>query len=151
MAKIKIGAFLTVQAVERVNTITIVSDNLGFSSRKPVLIVADRGSRHTFTIIEDAADYTVSVPDGGMKEAIMYCGTQSGRDGNKFEACGLDTVPGQKTASPVIDAPGIHFECRIVYKTAMDPHHLTVDYDPLYPDKDYHTLYFGEIVACYRS
>jgi flavin reductase (DIM6/NTAB) family NADH-FMN oxidoreductase RutF len=151
MAKIKTGAFLTVQAGERLNTMTIGWATIGFCWRKPVFMVAVRDSRHTFTIIEDAADYTVSVPDGGMKEAIMYCGTQSGRDGNKFEACGLDTVPGQKTASPVIDAPGIHFECRIVYKTAMDPHHLTVDYDPLYPDKDYHTLYFGEIVACYRT
>ena len=149
--KIKSGAFLTVRAGERLNTMTIGWATIGFCWRKPVFMVAVRYSRHTFTIIEDAADYTVSVPTGGMKEEIMYCGTKSGRDGDKFAACGLKTVPGQNVVSPVIDVPGIHIECRIVFKTAMDPTHLAADYASLYPEKDYHTLYFGEIMACYET
>ena len=151
MAKIKAGAFLTVQTGERLNTMTIGWATIGFCWRKPVFMVAVRDSRHTFTIIEDAADFTVSVPDEGMKDEIMYCGTRSGRDGNKFEACRLTTASGQRTTSPVIDAAGIHFECRIIYKTAMEPARLAADLDHLYPEKDYHTLYFGEIVACYRT
>jgi len=149
--KIKAGAFLTVRAGERLNTMTIGWATIGFCWKKPVFMVAVRDSRHTFTIIEDAADYTVSVPTGGMKEEIMYCGTKSGRDGDKFTACGLKTMPGQNVASPVIDVPGIHIECRIIFKTAMDPTHLVADVAPLYPEKDYHTLYFGEIVACYET
>jgi hypothetical protein len=32
----------------------------------------------------------------------------------------------------------------------MNPAYLDDRYDTsLYPEKDYHTLYFGEIVACY--
>ena len=151
MQKIKTGAFLTVRAGERLNTMTIGWATIGFCWKKPVFMVAVRDSRHTFTIIEDAADYTVSVPTAGMKEEIMYCGTKSGRDGDKFAACGLKTVPGQNVASPVIDVPGIHIECRIIFKTAMDPAHLVADVAPLYPEKDYHTLYFGEIVACYET
>ena len=149
--KIKRGALLTVRAGYRLNTMTIVWATIGFCWRKPVFMVAVRDSRHTFTIIEDAEDYTVSVPAGNMKEEIVYCGTKSGRDGDKFAACGLKTVPGQKVASPVIDVPGIHIECRIVFKSAMDPVHLSADYASLYPEKDYHTLYFGEIVACYET
>jgi hypothetical protein len=34
----------------------------------------------------------------------------------------------------------------------MDPAHLDKGYDSsLYPKKDYHTLYFGEILACYET
>jgi flavin reductase (DIM6/NTAB) family NADH-FMN oxidoreductase RutF len=149
--KIKSGAFLTVRAGDRLNTMTIGWATIGFCWRKPVFMVAVRDSRHTFTIIEDAADYTVSVPSGNMKDAIMYCGTKSGRDGDKFEACGLKTLPGQTVASPVIDVPGIHIECRIVLKTAMDPALMAADFAGLYPEKDYHTLYFGEITACYEK
>ena len=149
--KIKSGAFLTVRDGQRLNTMTIGWATIGFCWRKPVFMVAVRDSRHTFTIIEDAADFTVSVPAGNMKEEIMYCGTKSGRDGNKFEACGLKVAPGQSVDSPVIDVPGIHIECRIVFKSAMDPAHLVGDLAPLYPEKDYHTLYFGEIVACYET
>ena len=150
IAKIKAGAFLTVHAGDRLNTMTIGWASIGFCWRKPVFMVAVRDSRHTFGLIEKAAEYTVSVPDGDMKKAIMYCGTKSGRDGDKLAACGLKTLDGQQVACPVIDIPGIHFECRIIYKSAMDPSHLAADLKSLYPEKDYHTLYFGEIVACYR-
>jgi len=148
---IKTGAFLTVRAGERLNTMTIGWASIGFCWRKPVFMVAVRDSRHTFGLIEAAADYTVSVPTGDMKEAIMYCGTKSGRDGDKLAACGLTTLAGQQVTSPVIDAPAIHFECRIIFKCAMDPLHLAAELAPLYPEKDYHTLYFGEIAACYRT
>lgn len=32
----------------------------------------------------------------------------------------------------------------------MDPKYLAPEYQKLYPQKDYHTLYFGEIVECYE-
>jgi hypothetical protein len=32
----------------------------------------------------------------------------------------------------------------------MDPAHLAEEYKELYPQKDYHTLYFGEIQDCYQ-
>jgi hypothetical protein len=39
----------------------------------------------------------------------------------------------------------------MMYKTPMDPKFMDKDMEDLYPQKDYHTLYFGEIVACYIS
>jgi flavin reductase (DIM6/NTAB) family NADH-FMN oxidoreductase RutF len=114
------------------------------------MMVMVRNSRHTFGIIEKAADFTVSVPSRDMKKEIAFCGTKSGRDMDKFRECQLTTANGTHVVSPIIQTPGIHFECRIVYKNAIDPAQLTRSYDPLYAEKDYHTLYFGEIVACYE-
>lgn len=150
MAQLRKGAFLTVKAGGALNTMTIGWATIGFCWRKPVFMVAVRDSRHTFTIIEKATDFTVSVPANGMQDAVAFCGTKSGRDVDKFEALGLKSVEGQKTVSPILDIPGIHLECKIVYKTAMDPGFMTADFEKLYPEKDYHTLYFGEIQACYE-
>jgi hypothetical protein len=47
--------------------------------------------------------------------------------------------------------PGIHLECLIRFKAAMDPRYLVDALENLYPAKDYHTLYFGEIAACYET
>jgi hypothetical protein len=64
----------------------------------------------------------------------------------------LETSDGKKVASPIIKVPGIHYECKIVYKSTMNPAHLDKNYDKsLYPQKDYHTLYFGEIQGCYET
>ncbi|OPX34868.1 MAG: flavin reductase, partial [Desulfobacteraceae bacterium 4484_190.1] len=62
MNQIKEGAFLTVRAGEALNTMTIGWATIGYVWRKPVFMVLVRDSRHTFGIIEKAADFTVSVP-----------------------------------------------------------------------------------------
>ena len=150
MAKIKKGVFLTVKAGDRLNTMTIGWATIGFCWQKPIFMVMVRDSRHTFTIIEDAADFTVSIPALDMKNAVMYCGTKSGRNVDKFKELGLVIKKAQQTTSPIIDVPGLHFECRIVHKSAMDPKFLDDGYQSFYPEKDYHTLYFGEILECYE-
>ena len=150
MKQIKEGAFLTVKAGEALNTMTIGWATIGFAWRKPIMMVMVRNSRHTFSLIEKAADFTVSVPTGDMKKEIAYCGTKSGRDVDKFKECMLETESSRQVVSPIIKIPGIHFECHIVYKNAIDPTRLIRDYDQIYPEKDYHTLYFGEIQACYE-
>ncbi len=151
MAKIKPGAFLTVKSGEDLNTMTIGWATIGYVWRKPIMMVAVRLNRHTFKLIETATDFTVSIPATDMQEEIMFCGTKSGRDYDKFKECNLQVLASQKVVSPIIKAPGLHYECKIVYKSAMDPAYLDEEYDvKIYPEKDYHTLYFGEIVACYE-
>lgn len=144
------GAFLTVKAGEICNTMTIGWGMIGVCWRKPVLMVAVRSSRHTFQIMEAAEDFTVSMPSGDLRDEIFYCGTKSGRDVDKFKECGLNIAAGRKVHSPIIDIPGLHLECMTAYKTAMRPADLASKFHGLYPQKDYHTLYFGEIVACYE-
>ena len=145
------GAFLSVKAQDKFNTMTIGWGTTGICWRKPILMVAVRNSRHTFTLMEVAPDFTVTLPSGNLRDEIFYCGTKSGRDVDKLQECGLNTAAGRKTQTPIIDVPGMHVECKIVYKSAMDPAYLNDDYHALYPKKDFHTLYFGEIVACYET
>ncbi|MBN1849274.1 MAG: flavin reductase family protein [Deltaproteobacteria bacterium] len=151
ITQIRKGAFLTVKSGDFLNTMTIGWATVGFIWRKPIFMVAVRNSRYTFGIIEKAADFTVSVPSTDIHEAIHFCGTQSGRDVDKFKECDLHTIDSRKASSPIINTPGLHFECRIVFKAPMDPEYFIAEYDEeLYPQKDYHTLYFGEILACYE-
>lgn len=151
LEQIKNGAFLTVKCGDELNTMTIGWATIGIIWSKPILMVAVRPTRHTFTIIEKTDNFTVSVPYSGMEEELTFCGTKSGRDCNKFKESGLTTTEAQQVESPIIGLSGIHFECGIVYKSAMDPSYLIDAYEELYPNKDYHTLYFGEILDCYET
>jgi len=150
--KIKKGAFLTVKAGNALNTMTIGWATFGFIWQKPIMMVAVRSSRHTFGIIEAAEDFTVTVPAGDMGKEIALCGSKSGRDVDKLKMGNLETSKGSKVVSPIIKTPGYHYECKIVYKSAMNPAYLDKNYDTsLYSLKDYHTLYFGELMACYET
>jgi flavin reductase (DIM6/NTAB) family NADH-FMN oxidoreductase RutF len=152
ISKIEAGAFLTVKSGNALNTMAIGWATFGVVWSKPIMMVAVRSSRHTFGIMEAAKDFTVTVPAGGMDKELAFCGSKSGRDVNKFKECNLEAADSFRVASPIIKTPGRHYECKIIYKSAMDPAHLDKGYDSsLYPKKDYHTLYFGEILACYET
>jgi flavin reductase (DIM6/NTAB) family NADH-FMN oxidoreductase RutF len=151
MKQLPAGAFLTVAANNQQNVMTIGWGLAGILWQKPVLLVAVRSSRYTFGLIEAAEGFTVSVPTTDMATALEACGTLSGRTTDKFEECRLATRPATKVGGPVLAIPGYHYECRRLYKSAMDPRLMDPALDPLYPKRDYHTLYFGEIVACYET
>lgn len=152
MAKIAKGAFLTVKDGDAVNTMTIGWATIGFIWQRQVFMVAVRDSRHTFQLLEKTDNFTVSIPaDSTYKDAVMFCGTKSGRDYDKFKECNLELKQAKYVESPIIHIPGIHYECKIVYKSAMNSAMLDTALEKLYPQKDYHTLYFGEILACYGS
>jgi flavin reductase (DIM6/NTAB) family NADH-FMN oxidoreductase RutF len=151
MLQIQEGAFLTVKAGEAINTMTIGWATIGYVWQNPIMMVAVRHSRHTFSLIEVADDFTVSIPSSDMQKELTFCGTKSGRDYDKFKECKLQVAASQNVVTPIIKAPGLHYECRIIYKSAMDPAYLNKEYnETIYPAKDYHTLYFGEIVDCYE-
>jgi flavin reductase (DIM6/NTAB) family NADH-FMN oxidoreductase RutF len=148
MERIKGGAFLVVQAKDRTNLMTIGWAMLGYVWRKSTMMVAVRKSRFTHDLIEKADSFSVSVPTGNMQKEINFCGSKSGRDLDKFKACHLSTLQAKKVSSPILKIPGYHYECRIIYKAPMDPRSMAKDLEQIYPAKDYHTLYFGEILAC---
>jgi flavin reductase (DIM6/NTAB) family NADH-FMN oxidoreductase RutF len=148
MKQIQQGAFLVVQTKEQKNLMTIGWALMGFVWRRSTMMVAVRKSRFTHSLIEEADSFTVGVPTGNMEKEINFCGSKSGRDLDKFKECHLATTKAKKISSPILKIPGYHYECRIVYKSPMDPKWMAKDLGPVYPDQDYHTLYFGEIMAC---
>ena len=148
LKQIQQGAFLVVKAGSQLNVMTIGWATLGVIWKKSTMMVAVRNSRFTFGLIEKADSFAVSVPTGDMTQEINFCGTKSGRDIDKLKECRFNPIAGKLIGSPILNLPGFHYECRIVYKTPMDPRFIAPDLEPLYPKKDYHTLYFGEILAC---
>ena len=151
MEQIRKGAFLTVQAGDALNVMTIGWASVGFLWGRPMFTVMVRNSRYTYKLIEKSTEFTVSIPMNDMAEQLEFCGTKSGKTYDKFKECKLEIYPGSKVRTPVLDIAGIHYECKIVYKTAIDPAALADSYKSLYPNKDYHTFYYGEIVSCYST
>jgi len=148
------GAFLIAKSKEdeKINVMTIGWAAIGYMWRKPIMTVMVRKSRFTHHIIEKASSFTVSIPGDDLGEALNFCGTKSGRDVDKFKECNLTIVPAQKVDTPIINISGFYYECKIVCKSEINPDFLCKEYKKdVYADNNYHTFYFGEIVACYNK
>lgn len=150
--KLPKGIFLNTKADGKVDTMIIGWGAVGNVWGKPVMMVMVRKSRYTKTLLDKSMEFTVSIPMHDMRKAIGICGTKSGRDIDKFAEAALTAQPGQKIDTPVIADAGLHIECKVVYHQDMLPKNLDKVYtDRWYDDNDWHTLYYGEIVAAYRD
>jgi len=147
------GAFLTVKDRDKQNTMTIGWGTVGFIWQKPIFMVMVRYSRHTYQLIENAREFTVSIPiNKDLKKALAVCGTKSGRDIDKFKECGLTAEPGKVVSTPVIGECDLFYECKVVYQQVLEPGMLNDGLrKSMYAKGDYHVLYYGEIMACYRK
>jgi len=146
------GLLLVSGRVGRANVMTIGWGLIGPLWGKPFFIVAVRPSRYTYKFIEGVGDFTVNVPRVGMERVVTYCGTVSGRDHDKFGEMNLTIEPSKYVNSPIISECVVHYECKVVYKTRVVPNLLPEEIlSTCYPADDYHTLYFGEILATYAD
>ncbi|MEM3715820.1 MAG: flavin reductase family protein [Candidatus Bathyarchaeia archaeon] len=129
------------------NLMTIGWGLIGVIWNKPVFTVAVRPSRYTHKLIEESGEFTVNVPNEEMSEACVICGTLSGRDIDKFEKTGLKWRCGDLVKAPVVEGCPIVYECKVLYKDTVKLQALPKDMvESIYPGKDAHTLYYGEIL-----
>ena len=134
------------------NTMTIGWGLVGTMWRRPFFVVAVRLSRHTYKLMEETDTFTVCLPAKEMSEELEICGTKSGRDMDKFKELNLTAKKGKQVEAPYIAECPVHYECRVAYKTQMGPDELPKEIeDDVYPQRNYHVLYFGEILGVYAA
>ena len=134
------------------NAMTIGWGTVGIIWRKPIFVVLVRPSRYTYDLIEITGDFTVNVPTPELKDEVLYFGTVSGRDHEKFKAKGLTATPGKKVKSPIIEECAIHYECRVVHTNDVISDELTEEIlNSAYRQRDFHRIYFGEILAVHAD
>lgn len=161
MSALQRGVLLTTKAGEQVNTMTVSWGTLGIDWAKPVFTVFVRENRFTRELLEQNPEFTINIPYGSFDKKILgICGTKTGRDGNKLDAAGLTLEAPEVISVPAIRELPLTLECRVIYKQAQDPQAITEENKrKFYPqnvdsnfhsaNKDYHTAYYGEIVAAY--
>ncbi len=129
------------------NTMTIGWGGLGTIWGKPVCTVYVRKSRYTYEYLEKNEYFTVSFFDSD-REALIYLGSHSGRDGDKVKASGL---------TPMSVEHGVAFReasatltCKKLYKQLMDAEAIPQDIrDRFYSGEDegnMHYMFIGEVV-----
>ena len=128
------------------NTMTIGWCQLGCVWNLPTCTVYVRPERYTYQFMESHDYFTVSVFPADRKKDMTFCGTKSGRDVDKVKECGF-TVKTAECGAPYFEEASLVLVCRKRFVQPMDPQLIPDDVkERWYPQKDYHTMYIGEIV-----
>lgn len=128
------------------NTMTASWGGFGVLWHKKICFCVIRPQRHTFTYIENNQRFTLCFFEEKYRDALLYCGSHSGRDIDKIINAGLTPVFG---GAPYFAQARLVIECKKIYYQDVDPSNfIDLTIADNYETKDYHRMYIGEIVRC---
>ena len=131
------------------NMMTVDWGAYGVIWGKPFAMIMVRPQRHTLQFIEKYDSFTLTAFPESCRDALKFCGANSGRDYcNKAKAAGLTPVASQVVDAPTYQEAELTLECKKILATDLDPATILMPdaVDNFYPGKDFHKIYFGEVV-----
>jgi len=130
------------------NCMTVGWGAFGRMWARPMALIVVRPTRHTYGFMERLDTFTLSAFPETLRPALDYCGSHSGRDGDKAKAAGITPEAARVVKAPAFAEAELVVECRKIYFDDLEPRQFLADWiEPNYPKKDYHRMYFGEILA----
>lgn len=130
------------------NTMTVGWGSFGTMWSTPFAQVVVRPTRYTHEFMEQYPTFTLCGFPASYRDTLQLLGTQSGRDGDKITESGLTPIASTHVSAPGFAEADLIVECRKMYWDDLNPEHfLDAGIEKHYPLKDYHRIYFGEIVT----
>ena len=146
---------------EKFNSMVIGWGHLGTLWGKSTFHVYVRQGRYTKNQLDRTGEFSVSVPLDTPDAAInKICGWQSGYQIDKVKEAGLLLEEPEMIRTPAIRQYPLTIECKVLYAQDQDlqkiPENIRDkmyprDVDGTYPmaNRDFHTMYVGEIMDAY--
>ena len=133
------------------NIMTVNWATVGYLWAKPVFMLPVRKTRHSYRLIDEGGVFTVNVPRKDLFNEIVKIAVISGRDVDKFNEFHLRPAKARHINPYIVTDCGIHLECRVVYKSPIDPAFLDNDIKRVYDGRDYHDMFYAEILDIYET
>lgn len=161
LSGVKQGVLLTTKTQEKTNSMVISWGTLGIEWNKPIFTTYVREHRFTKGQLDKNPEFTINIPIGDYdKKIIGICGSKSGHDIDKINEANLTLVDADEISVPAVKEFALTLECRVVYRQEQAQKYIIdPELERMYPrdvdssfhgsNKDYHTVYYGEIVKAY--
>ncbi len=142
---------ITAGTRDRFNMMTASWGGWGVLWNRKICFCVIRPQRYTRCFVEENRTFSLSFFTPKYRPALEFCGSRSGREVDKVAACGLTPVELHPDVLGFAESRLI-LGCRKIYYQDLDPNHfLDATIEKLYPNQDYHRMYIGEVIGCWRQ
>lgn len=124
----------------RDNLITVAWTGI-VNSEPPKTYISVRPERFSYNLIKESGEFVINLPSSHIIRSIDFCGCRSGRELDKFEACGLHRQAASAVGCPLVEESPVSLECRVTDVVELGSHHMfladiaAVDVDEQYIDE----------------
>lgn len=95
-------------------------------SDPPAVGIGVRPERFSHHLIAEAGEFVVNLPRADQVDVVDYCGHVSGREVDKWAACGLTPEAAGKVSVPIIAECPVALECVVTQQLTLGSHDLFV-------------------------
>ena len=163
ITELKKGILLNTKNGTKTNSMTIGWAQTGITWARPFFSVYVRHGRFTHEQLEATKEFSISIPlerTAEISQKIAYCGSRNGKNIDKLGDCNLTILDGISVNSPAIKEIPLTLECKVIYQQEQNSSNIPQEIkEQFYPsdvpsdnprsNRDYHTIYYGEIVNAY--
>ncbi len=110
---------------QRANIITLAWVGT-LCSEPPLVGIGVRPNRYSHGLIKDVGEFVINLPDAKQARWVDYCGMVSGRDEDKWAACGFTPAPAAEVQVPLIAECPVNVECRLQQTLSLGSHDLFI-------------------------
>lgn len=90
----------------------------------PMLSISVRPERYSYPLIRETGEFVVNLTTENMVSATDFCGVRSGRDIDKWEACGLTREAADIVRCPMVQQSPVNIECQVTEVQELGSHHM---------------------------
>jgi flavin reductase (DIM6/NTAB) family NADH-FMN oxidoreductase RutF len=122
-----VGLITSVDSKGRPNIIAL-GEVFNLSIVQPVWVgISVREATYSHGLIKEQEEFVVNLPTADLLDAVLGCGSCSGRDGiDKFQRFGLTPRPAMQVKPPLIDECPVNLECKLVGFHHVGDHDLFI-------------------------
>lgn len=108
---------------EKPNILTVAWTGI-LCSEPPMCYISVRKERYSHPIIRETGEFVINLAGEDQLKATDFCGVRSGRDVDKFEACGLTPYALSGMTAPAIAECPLYLACRVTSVQELGSHDL---------------------------
>lgn len=106
------------------------------TSFDPLMLAISIGNtRYSNSLVKETGEFVLAYPSEEMADALLYCGTHSGKDVDKFKETKLTAVKSRHVRPPLIASALANFECKVISGLKTGDH----------------TIFTGQVLAAYLN
>lgn len=95
-------------------------------SSPPSIGISVRPERHSHALIRELGEFVVNLPTAEQARQVDYCGRVSGRETDKWTACGFTKAPAAQVRAPLVAECPVNIECRVRQVVPVGSHDLFI-------------------------
>jgi len=88
----------------------------------PLFAVSLKNNKNTHKLIRESKEFVVAVANKELEKELLFFGSRTGKDVDKFKETGIEIVKGKSVKSPLIKKATINYECVLVDEVEAGDH-----------------------------